>query len=362
MRHQLLKCLFPQLYPKYTNGEAGERATVDGHVCVCDLTLHKGQLPEDKLWSKKMTLSPENPAETKLTPKLLASSPPMGLVPFSGSSNSLSCSNENMVVHQSSADDILISGALSEIPIATSGSPFKAEFGEGELSWGVPGATSNGSPRMPEDYNPKLSPTWQILFPSAVQNGETQFPPEPMEGAAWYQESEDSFAEYSVPSLLAQESTRPEELYSSVSDTRFNSRPHKKAARTRSHSSIEGRGTLPRQLGATPPSLRGRAALTSSTSALDRLPLDHASVSLSQPSPGHCKSTDLGAVRLKKKGRKSLEALTRWEPLDSPVAMFGHTRACSSVALGTLCCAIVAICCYTDVCVLAMAVLHCAGL
>ena len=306
---------FPQLYPKYTTGEAGEQATADGHVCVCDLTLHKGQLPEDKPWAKKMLLSPENTAVDRdsLTPKLLASSPPTGLVPFSGSSNSLSCSNENMVVHQSSTDDILISGQLSEIPITTSGSPFKVEFGEGELSWEVPGVTSNGSPQMAEDYNSKLSPTWQILFPSAVQNGEPRFPPEPTEGTAWYQESEDTFAEYSMPSLLAQESARSEELYSSVSATNFlsNSRPHRKAARTRSQSSIEGRSTLPRRLGGTPPSLSDRAALTSSTSALDRVPVDRTSVSLSQPSSGHCKSTDLGAIRLKKKGRKSLEALTR---------------------------------------------------
>ena len=264
---------------------------------------------------KKKLLSPEDTTQSRDSPqpKLLASSPPTGLVPFSGSSNSLSCSNENMIVPQSCTDDILISGSLSEIPIATNGSPFKAEFGEGELGWGVPGVSSSGSQRMAEDYNPKLSPTWQTLFPSAMQNGEPQFPPEPTEGPAWYQESEDTFAEYSVLSLLGQDNTRSEELYSSVSDTNFlsNGRARKKATRTLSQSSIEGRSTLPRRLGGTPSSLSGRASLTSSTSALDRVPMEHMLVSLSQPSPGHCKSTDLGAIRLKKKGRKSLEALTR---------------------------------------------------
>ena len=230
-------------------------------------------------------------------------SPPHGLVPFSDAvgsaqsldnSNSLSCSNDN---------DILITGSLSEIPVALD-SPSK----ENEAEWGEE-ARQMSSQGLDQD-----SSSWQTPYSSSViQNGNSSprhgvdFPHTELHfisedrDVEWYnlQDTENSFTEFSYQSL-AQDYAKSEELQSSVSDTNF-TRPKASAGRTRSQNSLE-RDLFLRK---TPfiPHLGGKSALTCSTSALDRMGMSR--------SQEMSRSTDLGMIKLKGRGRKSLEMLTR---------------------------------------------------
>ena len=280
----------------------------------------------------------------KVTPKLNAqlvssppslNSPPVGLVPFhdrrgsavSYDSNSLSCSNENVAGQQTTADEILISGSLSEIPFGNS-SARKIKFVD--TSWGAHKTEQNDSHELngTEGFS-EYSPTWQNL--NGVQNGEINPPlnaqpqnsefeyahrelnfisedPEP-DGMEWYRDGDEgAFADFS----LAQDNSRSEELQSSASDTNFLSlsTPRRRTGRTVSQSSLERQQLAlgRRSSGGYP--LRTHTALTSSMSALDQ-PFPRSQGSQGSHGRNKSKSTELGKIKLKKKGKKSLEVLTR---------------------------------------------------
>lgn len=106
----IISCTNLQLYSKYTNGPAGQFSTDEGFITVVDIPITLGST------SGQAAVS----AVTGLSSNGL--SPPVGMVPFDDHScsqeNSLSCdpfpiSSEQVIKH--GADDILISGSLSEI-------------------------------------------------------------------------------------------------------------------------------------------------------------------------------------------------------------------------------------------------------
>ena len=285
--------------------------------------------PSDVRTSRKVI--PKLNAQLVSSPPSL-NSPPVGLVPFhdrrgsavSYDSNSLSCSNENVAGQQTTADEILISGSLSEIPFANS--PLeKNRFVD--TSWGAHRTERND----PHELNGtgEYSPTWQNL--DGVQNGEIHPPlnaqpqnsefeyahrelnfisedPEP-DGMEWYRETDEgAFADFS----LAQDNSRSEELQSSASDTNFlsMSNPRRKTGRTVSQSSLERQHLTLDRRSSGGHTLHTRVALTSSMSALDQ-PFPQSQGSQGSHGRNKSKSTELGKIRLKKRGKKSLEVLTR---------------------------------------------------
>lgn len=229
-------------------------------------------------------------------------SPPHGLIPFTGSEQSLdrslSCSNDN---------DILITASLSEIPIGPAP-------GDGQPSaLGLQQETSSHDSLPGLQQLSELSPTWQHSEQSDSPRHDL---PPPLSSSSsshpatsslqfvsedtgkldsdWYDYNQTT----SVPDNYLPKS---EELESSASDYFLSGRGVKRRA---------GRGALERdlQLRKTPllPPLRGRAGLAVSTPALDQVGVAPRAVSQEM---SH--STELGVFKLKKKGRQSLEALTR---------------------------------------------------
>lgn len=269
--------------------------------------------------------------------RLSINSPPVGLVPFSDpvgsaasldNSNSLSCSNENMVGQPPSTDDILISGSLSEIPVALVDSPSdKHRF---DTNWGVQKKASNGPHQLNGNGEfSEFSPTWQNLYSGGIQNGEIhstagthdsefEYPhrelnfisEDPLQdGMEWYRDANDegAFAEF----FLGQDNSRSEEIQSSASDINYPAmnKSRRKTSRTTSQSSLERRHSTIHRVSSHP--LTVRAALTSSMSALDRMPFPRSQGSENSQSRTKSKSTELGNIRLKRRGKKSLEGLTR---------------------------------------------------
>ncbi len=327
-------CL-PQLYPQYTYGPAGEHDTPDGRVAAYDLPVIVGTESEI-LDCKKPSFSghlvhvasPVNGVMTNSVENLNASeggkedldklgSPPHGLIPFNGSAQSLD--------HSSNDNDILITGSLSEIPIALG--PTR------ECAWdGLPDVqhevSSQGLQHAPSSHDSlpglqqlaELSPTWQN---SSGQSGSPRHDLPPPSSSSSYPAtstlhfiSEDPgkfgsewfVAEDSMPDYLQSTSipdnylTKSEDLQSSASDSNFlgGSQPKRRAE----HIALERDLRLMK----TPllPPLRGKAGLAVSTPALDQ-------VGVSRRVAAHemSRSMELGVFKLKKKGRQSLEALTR---------------------------------------------------
>ena len=118
----------------------------------------------------------------------------------------------------------------------------------------------------------------------------------------WYHDSNDSYINSYSNSLAQDPPNKIENTQSSVSDTNFvdSASPTTEGPRPRTRS----QSSLQKASGSSCSSethlLSGRAGLTSSMSALDYLSLSKRS-----------HSTDLGNIRIKKKGRNSLGALTR---------------------------------------------------
>ena len=273
--------------------------------------------------------------------RLRVSSPPSGLVPFADrggsgasldNSNSPSYSNENIRAGSSggvghSNDDILIMGSLSEIPVQ--GDSARERFEANMWSSRARAASSPVvDPMEARDYPRGLSPTWGALYsngplpssePATTGDSSPRQPfhhtdlkfisedPSHAGGEAWY--SVDTFAEDSYHSL-PQDNARSE--LSSASDTNFasssRSQPYSQGRKCSQSRSQDGARTRSQEGGAH--HLINRGSLTSSMSALDRI-----RVSRSQASQELSKSTELGPIRIGKKGRKSLEVLTRWLPL-----------------------------------------------
>lgn len=131
----------------------------------------------------------------------------------------------------------------------------------------------------------------------------------------WYQDSDDPYLD-SIPPSLAQETGKVEDTQSSMSDTNFlnnSSQPIEGRSRTRSQSSLQKASSS--TCSSETHILSGRGGLTSSMSALDHLSLDKRS-----------HSTDLGNIRIKKRGRNSLEALTKIGSDQQPLSS-GSTSA-----------------------------------
>ncbi len=229
-------------------------------------------------------------------------SPPLGLVPFNGSAQSLDHSLSN-----SNDNDILITGSLSEIPITlgpSKGGTWDSEVPHNDPTLGLEASSHDSLPALQQLS--ELSPTWhhgseqsysprhELPLSSQPAASGLQFVSEA--AAKFDSDWDDYLHSTSVPDS---DHPKSEELQSSASDNFLTGR----GARAE-------RSTLERdlQLRRTPllPSRKLKPGLAVSTPALDRV-----GVSLQVVKGEMSRSTELGVFKLKKKGRQSLEALTR---------------------------------------------------
>lgn len=246
--------------------------------------------------------------------------PLSGLVPFTDRDASLEHPSENVEGISStsisasagpSTDDILIEGSLSEIPVPHEQG--KRDFATSK--WLGPAPLLNS---VQNETGEELSPSWNAQYSSrpSFHNGELTttgdssqrqtFPhtdlnfisedPPHNGNEIWY--SANTYAEYSLP----HDHARLEDL---SSDSNFAG-----SSSTRSQPSSQGRRISRTQEGSLTQSLEGTQLTPSNRGSLVTS-LDHTRVSHSQASPETCKSTDLGLIRIGRRGRKSLEALTR---------------------------------------------------
>ena len=222
---------------------------------------------------------------------------PSGLAPFSevsSSANSLDHLQSNSSSEQliQGSDDVLITGSLSDIPI---GSPSKGPYQHGWAGHKTGPGSSGQLDRLDENelYTP---PAWQRAGPRGVPNGDlsresfefgqrdTDFtsgetPIDP----SWYEDPEDGFEPFSLPSQSQETGRSGDQSAGSAGHT---------------HSTITSYSQ-----DSVPVHLR--------RSSVPRPGEDRLFVSHSQPTQEDGRSAELGIVRVKKHGKKSLEHLTR---------------------------------------------------
>ena len=234
----------------------------------------------------------------------LRNAPPTGLIPFNDDgSQELSLGPDNLHSNNSSGD-FLLEASLHEIVMRNESTTTKINnqtpagyasrdyenvaigYTNGEVA---PGNGGRGTAKKNLEFT--TATNLDLISEDAPTNHLD---------SKWYNDSDSYFN--SLSHSLAQEPThKVENTQSSISDTNFvdsaspmeGTRP-----RTRSQSSLQKASSS--TCSSETHLLSGRAGLTSSMSALDHLSLNKRS-----------HSTDLGNIRIKKKGRNSLEALTR---------------------------------------------------
>ena len=209
-----------------------------------------------------------------------------GLVPFEDDLQDLSIGMDGLLIPDSSGDFPLLS--LQEMEMAMNNKPDRFDDFSSHSYQNV--SLSNGE--IANNARSKLG------------KGEMEFSPvnldlisEDAPSNQWYQDSDDAYVS-SLSHSLAQE--RPGKIDTTQSSTsEFSSQPMDSRPRTRSQSSLIHKASSSSS-SETHLLNGGRAGLTGSMTALDYL---------SQGKRSH--STDLGNIRIKRKGRNSLEALTK---------------------------------------------------
>ena len=244
-------------------------------------------------------------------PSVSRVAPPTGLVPFNDDgSQELSLGPDNLHSTNSSGD-FLLEASLHEIVMRDEASSAKVNnqshpsYGSREYENVALGYTNgevahgNGGRAVTKRNNLEFTTTTATTSTNLdLISGNA---PANHLDSKWYHDSNDSCLNSYSNSLAQEPPNKIENTQSSVSDTNFISSASPTEGprpRTRSQSSLQ------KASGSSCSSethlLSGRAGLTSSMSALDYLSLSKRS-----------HSTDLGNIRIKKKGRNSLEALTR---------------------------------------------------
>ena len=236
--------------------------------------------------------------------------PPTGLIPFNDDeSQELSLGPDNLHSTNSSGD-FLLEASLHEIVMRGEASSAKvnnqshANYGSRDYENIAPGYTNgevahgNRGKAMTKRNNLEFTTTTTA---SANLDLISEDAPANHMDSKWYHDSNDSYLNSYSNSLAQDPPNKIENTQSSVSDTNFiNSASPTEGPRPRTRS----QSSLQKASGSSSSSethlLSGRAGLTSSMSALDYLSLSKRS-----------HSTDLGNIRIKKKGQNSLEALTR---------------------------------------------------
>ena len=293
-----------QLYPCYTYGEAGSHMTNDGLTFALDIEVVRGTgelenhappMANNPLVPNNVnhlsSSAPTNNVQSNDNAMRKRLEPPTGLIPFEeDGSQELSLGVDQLHCHQtsnSSGEFMLLS--LHEIAS-------KADQ-ERESGYGIDPPTTAmllGNGEVTGGRTGKKS----LEFTPANLDLISEDTPSNQLESKWYNVAEETYSDHS----LAQEASgKVDHTQSSVGDTNsylHSSQPTEIRPRTRSQSSL-----LQKASSSTCSSeirLTSRAGLTGSMSALDYLALSKRS-----------HSTDLGHMRIKRKGRNSLEALTK---------------------------------------------------
>ena len=334
-----------QLYPHYTYGEAGNHMTDDGQMFTMDIPVTRGtrgasadhtppttaaannQMMTSSLSSSTTTNNQSNAAdhhqtrpnnEQQMAPPTSINRmvPPTGLIPFNDDgSQELSLGPDNLHSTNSSGD-FLLEATLQEIVMRDEASSSKVNnrshvnnyggreyenvalggYTNGEVAHGNGGGRRVITKRNNLEFTTTTAATTATNLDLISEDA-----PANHLNSKWYHDSNDSYIN-SYPNSLAQDPPHKiENTQSSVSDTNFiNSASPTEGPRprTRSQSSLQKASSS--SCSSETHLLSGRAGLTCSMSALDYLSLNKRS-----------HSTDLGNIRITKKGRNSLEALTR---------------------------------------------------
>ena len=237
--------------------------------------------------------------------------PPTGLVPFNDDgSQELSLGPDNLHSTNSSGD-FLLQASLHEIVMRDEASSSKVNnrshitYGSREYENVALGYT-NGEV-APGNRGKVMTKRNNLEFTTTTGTTATNLDlisenaPANHLDSKWYHDSNDSYLNSYSNSLAQDPPTKIENTQSSVSDPNFiNSASPTDGPRPRTRSQSSLQKTSGSSCSSETHLLAGRAGLTSSMSALDYLSLSKRS-----------HSTDLGNIRIKKKGRNSLEALTR---------------------------------------------------
>lgn len=304
-------CIPPQLYPQFTGGSEGEYSTGEGCVTARNIPIVTGNkfsdviqfapvAPEDQVTRPgEEGRAEEGKGEEEKEREGAGSSSllhPSGLAPFSevsSSANSLDHLQSNSSSEQlvQGNDDVLITGSLSDIPV---GSPSKGLYQHGWAGHKTGSGSSGQLDRLDENelYTP---PAWQGAGSKGVPNGDLSregfgfrqkdmdFTSEAVPDPAWYRDPEDTFSPFSLPS-------QPQETGQN-GDQPACSTGHTHSAIT-SYSQDSVPVHLPRN-------------------SVPRPGEDRLFVSHSQPTQEEGHSAELGIVRIKKHGKRSLGILTR---------------------------------------------------
>lgn len=313
-----------QLYPHYTYGEAGSHMTDDGLMFTTDIQVTRGTRgPPDHAPviqnNQMMTSSSSNDQSNEdhhqtrnnkqlPQPLMNRAAPPTGLVPFNDDgSQELSLGPDNPHSTNSSGD-FLLEASLQEIiqrDEAKMNNQTHANYSSRDYENVTVGYTNgevahgNGGRATTKRNNLEFTTTTTTTTTTTNLDLISEDAPANHLDSKWYHDSNDSYLNSYSNSLAQDPPNKIENTQSSVSDTNFiNSPTDGPRPRTRSQSSLQKASGS--SCGSETHLLSGRAGLASSMSALDYLSLNKRS-----------HSTDLGNIRIKKKGRNSLEALTR---------------------------------------------------
>lgn len=218
----------------------------------------------------------------------LKMTPPTGLVPFEDDLQDLSLGVDNLHTGESSGDFPLLSlhemVMNNESDLFDKFSPHNYHMSNGEIA-------NNSRSKMAKGDLEFSPANLDLISENAPANH--------LEGK-WYQESDDPYLSSLSHSLAQDRPGKIDTTQSSASDFHDSSQPVGSRPRTRSQSSLLHKASSSTCSSETHLLSGGRAGLTGSMSALDHL---------SQGKRSH--STDLGNFRIKRKGRNSLEALTK---------------------------------------------------
>ena len=297
-----------QLYPQYTYGSTGTYSTDEGQISACDFDVVKGaeskpsrppivQNHIDKGQEVPLINGDISPTSVSTqTPTLVTSDdkensspvgymPPTGLVPFvddtcTSQDNSQSCDQPV----QRASDDVLIAGSLQEIE------------NQGSVGWSLPPSNKSKDSLSNGDMG-------ALSFTPGLIENDSKKPNN------WYEEDLRDFS-------LAQEHPSKEDERSTFHSS--SSQPLESLGRTRSNSILRRHSARLKDK-----TLAGKGSnMSGSMSALDSISDDSRHIS---------RSVDLGRFKIKKRGDKSLEALTRIQDGHSSSSTNNQQHSASSM-------------------------------
>lgn len=281
--------------------------TSDGLMCVMDIAVTRGtgeardhtpSVLNNQSSSHLATPLPGStqPDEHTVTKQTSSSRivPPTGMIPFDDGSQELSLGPDNVPTDNLSDELQLLSlHDMIEASKANAGTTSYMMNGYGESRMGDRESSASVEGGRARKKGLEFVPANLDLIDEGAPTNQLN--------NKWYQDSDYPYMGSLPPSLAQEGSGKVEDAQSSTSDTNLvnSSPPIESRPRTRSQSSLQ-KASMSTSSSETHFLSGGRTGLTSSMTALDHLSLGRRS-----------RSTDLGNIRIKRKGRNSLEALTK---------------------------------------------------